>query len=316
MVATSKRRTRRRSPLDPVRAAVCSVLAVVVWVAIGMFSPTLILGENQTLYIYSSQSQVVAAVFGLTITGYVFLRDQQDRLSDQDESLTEIVDAIQKEQFSFIALLTVVSIASILLSLLTIAYRVHPLAWLGTGMLNAATALFVASLLLTALFVFHAMRPSKIARTSAAIKAEVEALEGGASPSDNGPAVATDGNLEAFLLAFNAIEQKLDDFAREHLEKSRPVTGISWSDEQGRSRQARTTWTKPRIVRAMASQGVIGESLAARLLSLIRYRNALVHGQDMSVPKDVLALVVEIRDELARRLNPPVSDPDLQGGNE
>jgi hypothetical protein len=317
MVDSSTRETRSRSPLDTSRAAACTVGTVVIWVIVGTFAPTLLLGENQTLYIFSSQAQVVAAVFGLTITGYVFLRDQQDRLSDQDESLTEIIDSIQREQFSFIALLTGVSIASMLMSLLTIAYREHTSFSLRTGILNTATALFIASLVLTAIFVFHAMRPSKIARTSAAIKAEVEAQQVGATPPEpqfETPASAK-GNLEEFLLAFNSIEQRLDEFAREHLERPRPVSGVTWSDETSRIRQPRTTWTKPRIVRAMESQGVIDKVLAARLIDLIRYRNALVHGQDMSVPDDVLGLVTSIRDELARRLMPPTPDQPADDGD-
>jgi hypothetical protein len=37
------------------------------------------LTENQIMYLYSTSAQVLAAVYGLTLTGYIFLRGDLNR---------------------------------------------------------------------------------------------------------------------------------------------------------------------------------------------------------------------------------------------
>ena len=62
-------------------ASLVTCALVVLWVIGAHLHPLLELSENQALYTFSSESQVIAAIYGLTITGYIFLRNQQDRVS-------------------------------------------------------------------------------------------------------------------------------------------------------------------------------------------------------------------------------------------
>lgn len=102
------------------------------------------------------------------------------------------------------------------------------------------------------------------------------------------------------MLNFNAIEQELESFAERHLE---PAYALSDPTKPGfRRKSPRPTWTKPRIVRAMVAQELIWGELPDQLLSLIRYRNALVHGQDMTVAPEMVERVKACRASLEERL--------------
>ena len=274
-------------------ASTLTAALLIFWIAAAWQYPLLTLSENQALYTFSSEAQVIAAIYGLTITGYIFLRNQQDRLADRDETLAEILDAIQGEQYRFIAFITVVSLASILVALLAIICRESPIASIKLLTQNSAASLFSASLAWTGFFVLDAMRPGKIARASQAIKVQVEEFEQRHTEER--------GKLEEFLLNFNALEQLLDDFARIHLDRQNLVA-VSIDIESSRRRSARSTWTKPRIVRALLSQEIIPPELANELIELIRYRNALVHGQDMTVSAEVVNRVKSVRIELEQRI--------------
>jgi hypothetical protein len=63
-------------------------------------------------------------------------------------------------------------------------------------------------------------------------------------------------------------------------------------------------WTKSKILRALVEQEVIPVDLSRRLFELIKYRNALVHGQDMSVNPDAVAQAKTSRKDLEDRLEP------------
>jgi len=259
------------------------------------------LTENQALYTFSSEAQVIAAVYGLTITGYIFLRNQQDRAADRDESLAEILESIQREQHRLIAFITTISLGSILVALLAIIGRESSLAGIRLLTQNTAAALFSGSLAWTGFFVLDAMRPDKIARASQAIKIEVEEEVGTRPPEKR-------GNLEEFLLNFNAIEQLLENFSRMHLDRPTSLASVSLDSEFSRPRSPRSAWTKPRIVRAMLSQGVIRSELAEELIELIRYRNAVVHGQDMSISAEMVdrvrAACSELELDIRRHIGP------------
>lgn len=269
-------------------AGTLTALMVLGWVLAAWWHPLLALSENQALYTFSSEAQVIAAVYGLTITGYIFLRNQQDRMADRDETLTEILDEIQGEQFLFIIFTTLLSVAAILDALATIVLRESSSRLLSVLTENSTAALFTASLVWTGLFMLDALRPGQIARASEVIKTAVE--EVAAAP---GEGHAGRAQVEAFVRQFGGIEALLDDFAQHHLEREpRPVA------EADRARR----WSKPRIVKLMLAEGRISQGLADDLIGLIRYRNALIHSQDLTVGASMIERVRAARKALEAQL--------------
>jgi uncharacterized protein YutE (UPF0331/DUF86 family) len=256
-----------------------------VWVLVGVKFPFIKLSENQLLYIYSAAPQVVSAVYGLTLTGYIFLRNQQDRLSEKDETLVEIIDVIQKYQYKLILLITVLSVLSITVCLLVIALRGNHLFVEGL-VLNIASPLFLLSLLWTSFFIVDVIRPEKIKFASVGIKAMMD--EGTAA--DIG--AETSGGLADFLLSFNTIESLLERYADELLSKGRiskqVMVDVGFTSDIS---YRKPRWTKVRILKALYSEGVITKELFSELSELVRYRNALVHGNDMTVSSEMVGRI-------------------------
>lgn len=266
-----------------------SVVVMLAWVFIGLKSPFITLSENQLLYIYSAAPQVVSAVYGLTLTGYIFLRNQQDRLSEKDETLFEIIEAIQSHQYKLILSITFLSVLSIVICLLAIALKGNN-TFLESVVLNAASPLFLLSLIWTSFFISDVIRPEKIRFASDDIKEKME--------KSTGDSVASSGELADFLLGFNTIESILEDFAISSLERKEDYSNATLlvSDIVSNNyKYKKSRWTKLRILKALLSEGVITHSLFQDISEIIRYRNALVHGNDMTVSSD---MVRKVRDSL------------------
>lgn len=71
-----------------------------------IFVPIIFINESQILYLFSSAAQVIAAIYGLIVTGYIFFRNELDKKVLEDESLDEIVSYLKKitiSQYSVLA---------------------------------------------------------------------------------------------------------------------------------------------------------------------------------------------------------------------
>lgn len=79
------------------------------------------LNENQVLYLFSTTSQVIAAVYGLTLTGFIFLRNELSREEFEDQTLSEPVEALKARYFIFLVFITILVLITILLCNLAIA---------------------------------------------------------------------------------------------------------------------------------------------------------------------------------------------------
>jgi low affinity Fe/Cu permease len=297
-----------------------SLVLVLLWIAAGWLHPVINLSENQALYIFSSQAQVIAAVYGLTITGYIFLQNQQDRKSEADESLVEVMSIVRKAQHSYVTFLTILSISAIVSALLAIAFREHEIFFYRVVTQNSAVAFFCLALVFTSRFVRDSMQPDKVANISDKLKrnlefaaeskdetdaervtVEVEVQDDAAE--DNGHKV---GAFEQFFKIYNRIERSLEIFADEYLDERRPserygvnatLAGIETS-----MKRRRPTWTKSKIVRAMYERELIDHHWQDQLLEIIHYRNALAHGNDFNVPDDMLHRVTEAASVLENAL--------------
>lgn len=287
---------------------------VVIWNVVGTNIPILHLSENQSLYIYSSAAQVIAAVYGLTVAGYGFLRTQQDRLIDKDETLVEIISRIQLQQHNGFILITWISGLAIIVALLAIALREVDSSIIRALALNTASALFMTSLAWTALFVADALRPEKIIKASESIKEEITAAtnEYYAHTVDREEPHSKPGNLGQFLKSFNEIERRLEAYAERYFYKT--VVGAALESFSLKSTPTiqttgkRLRWTKIKIIRALVSQKLILPQLANELMILVKYRNALVHGNDLTVSDDMVERVISAKDELLNSLAIPADE--------
>ena len=259
-----------------------SAVVLFLWVWIGWFHPLLDIDENQTLYIYSSASQVLAGVYGLTLAGYVFLRNEQNRMVDRDETLAEIFEIIQVREHEFILLLSTISTLAILMCVMVIALYRQPSNLLHYGSINAASALFFLSMTIMTIFIVEAVRPGKVTRTSDLIKGELAAAER-ERPKESPQPVPTPGQLADFLVQYNAIERLLDQYSADYFEPARA--------EGKEGGEPRPRLASQKILGLMEAQAIIPAPLAQEIRAISRYRNALLHSNDMSVDPWMLARV-------------------------
>lgn len=96
------------------------VVAVLALTAFFSFYPLILLDQNQIMYLYSATAQVVGGLFGLTIAGYVYHKNQNDQDKKSEPELELIViemNYISHRQIISIAILGFCSIFSSLISI-------------------------------------------------------------------------------------------------------------------------------------------------------------------------------------------------------
>lgn len=67
-----------------------------------------VLNENQLLYLFSAMAQVIAGVFGLTLTAYVFFADKFRESTSGDDTLYDATVTLLKRYFYILAMLAIV----------------------------------------------------------------------------------------------------------------------------------------------------------------------------------------------------------------
>ena len=89
------------------------------------FHSFIILNENQLLYVSSTLSQIVATLFGLSVTGYIFLDEKLKNDIESDQSLIDIVRDLKNKYKSKIILTGVLTFSGIFLCIINICLGVN-----------------------------------------------------------------------------------------------------------------------------------------------------------------------------------------------
>lgn len=70
--------------------------------SIGLIALLIILNENQILYLYSASAKVLSGIYGLTLTGFVFFRNELSREEIEDDSLTDAIQNLKSRYFKLL----------------------------------------------------------------------------------------------------------------------------------------------------------------------------------------------------------------------
>ena len=76
-------------------------IIIVLLSIVALFNFVTSLNENQILYLSSTLAQVSATLFGLSITGYVFLEDKLTKDAEKDDTLIDVIEKL-KDTFRYI----------------------------------------------------------------------------------------------------------------------------------------------------------------------------------------------------------------------
>jgi hypothetical protein len=160
------------------------------------FNPIFPFDENQILYLFSSASQVIAAIYGLIITGYIFLRNELDRKADKDDSYEEIVSILKNDYFTSIISISFVTLLSIALCFLVIADTTHLNRGLLDVLINISVATILTDLILIISFVIKILNPKSIEIASDRLRLKTSIDETGEK-----------GSIEDFLTIINVLNK-------------------------------------------------------------------------------------------------------------
>jgi uncharacterized protein YutE (UPF0331/DUF86 family) len=239
--------------------------------------PFFLLNENQILYLFSAASQVIAAVYGLIITGYIFLRNSLDRKAEHDDTFEEIVTLLKKDYFQSIITISIVTFFSISLCFLVIADATSKNDTILFTFVDIAVSTILIELILIISFVIRILNPNSLEWASNELRKEVSKVE----KEDK-------GSLEAFLKHYNFIENILEKYGTNFMD--------SELNQYYQSRKKRISNSK--LVYILFNEGKIDLVLKDKLIKLISFRNSLIHGSNLSISSNDVDFCTEVRKDL------------------
>ena len=230
----------------------------------------ILLNENRVLYISSTLSQVVATLFGLSITGYVFLDGKLKNDVEEDESLIDIVGDLKAKYKSKILSTGILTCLGIFLCIINMCLSANN--FITIFVFNNSLVITFFSIVKIILFVKKIIDPKKIQKESSSGKIQLmEKLEEESesiSEKNNNDKVS----IEDFLITYNNIESKISNL----VSSSVRINGKYNNMHQN--------------LKILESGKKIDIKLLEKINILRRYRNYLVHGRDMIVDEKVYYL--------------------------
>lgn len=258
------------------------VVISIISTAIGLSPLATKLNENQVLYLFSTTGQVIAAVYGLTLTGFIFFRNELSREEFEDETLAEAVEALKGRYFVLLTFITLLVLLTIFLANLAIAREAEGPTFGNAVIINVGQAAFVTSLLAVAYFIFDVISPQRIQKASRRLQDEVD-------PSRS---EQSKGSLEEFLTNYNQIEALLNAVGLPYQQS------VAVSIDRGRPRHISNT----RLAEILFRNERIGKNLFMQLRELITLRNSIIHGADPIVSEQAVAMSRDVLQRLRSSL--------------
>lgn len=248
---------------------------------IGIRYPIWILNESQILYLYSTSAQVLAGIYGLTLTGFIFFRNELSREESSDESIKEVIESLKKRYFKLLLFITVLSIFTLLLCNFIILIESGEKTIFKTIAMNVAQSSFVVSLIMIAYFIFDVITPDRIEKASLTLQQILD-------PSDK---KFIRGDFEEFLKNFNEIERILQQYGQDfQLE--------SYSSQVKYQRRI----SNVRLAQILLKNEKINNNLFNEIKELITLRNSIVHGAIPTVSSKIVTTSKDVLEDLVSSL--------------
>ena len=253
---------------------------VQVMVVLDCFFPLLEYAPDAVSSVMSTCSEVLAGLYGITLTGYIFFADRFKDTSREDESLYDAVQALlirYNHLAGFISLMcllcTVMAEGIVLYGENTLLpFAVHRF-WI-----NETLLLSFGTFNMILYFVISVLDPHKVERISQQKKSKI---------SED----TTTGDVEEFMAVWGEIEDNLLALREELISKMRFIPGAH-------------TKGKPQMVQTLEilrNYGRINMSLWRKLDKLRQYHNLSLHDVNMAVSQEMCDLAKNVLTELKNK---------------
>lgn len=264
------------------------VISIVIWCLLSIvsllfyyFYPLFILNEDQILYMFSSASQIIGALYGLIITGYIFLRTELEGKVDKDETYKEIIALMKTEYFRSIVIISIGAFASGILCFIVMGDESRKSGQFFNYLLNFSIPTIITTLIIIVLFVIKILNPRSLELASNKLR--------DITTRDN---QNEKGSLEEFLRTYNKIEIILDKYG---------VSLLSFNTN-GSDSFINKKVTRTKVVEILFKENKISLSLKNKLLKLISFRNSLIHGSSLVLSTGDVEFAEEILEQLESSL--------------
>ena len=253
---------------------ICAVAQILVFV--DCFLPLIQYEVDSVSTVLSTCAEVIAGLYGITFTGYIFFADRFQNTSKEDESLYDAVQALLLRYNHMAGIISLMCMICIVLGEGIVLYGVNTLLprWLYRFWVNETLLLYFITFDFVLYFVISVLDPRKIDRISTQKKAKlsVETIM---------------GDPQKFLEDWGAIEQKLAALREKLVRDMRLIPGAGKN--------------KPQLVHTLEvlrNYGRISGNLWRKLDKLRQYHNLTLHDPGMTVSQEMCDLAQSVRAEL------------------
>ena len=253
---------------------ICAVAQILVFV--DCFLPLIQYEVDSVSTVLSTCAEVIAGLYGITLTGYIFFADRFQNTSKEDESLYDAVQALLLRYNHMAGIISLMCMICIVLGEGIVLYGVNTLLprWLYRFWINETLLLYFITFDFVLYFVISVLDPRKIDRISTQKKAKlsVETIM---------------GDPQKFLEDWGAIEQKLAALREKLVRDMRLIPGAGKN--------------KPQLVHTLEvlrNYGRISGNLWRKLDKLRQYHNLTLHDPGMTVSQEMCDLAQSVRAEL------------------
>lgn len=251
---------------------------VQVMVILDCFFPLIDYAPDPVSSVMSTSSEVLAGLYGITLTGYIFFADRFKDTSRDDESLYDAVQALLIRYNHLAGFISLMCLVCTVLAEGIVLYGENTLlpAALHRFWINETLLLCFCTFDLILYFVISVLDPHKVQRISSQKKAKLS--EDTAS-----------GNAEEFMAVWGQIEDNLLALREELISKVRFVPGA-----RGKPQMVQT-------LEVLRNYGRINMNLWRKLDKLRQYHNLSLHDVNMAVSQEMCDLANNVLSELQKK---------------
>lgn len=239
--------------------------------------------ESGLTQVLSNGIQVIAGLYGITLTGYIFFMERLEATAEKDETLFDVIELLKRRYNRFVVVITVNSLMAFLAGSALILRGLSPemaARPLYRFVRNETLLFMVLAVCFICWFVLAVVDPDKIRRMCMEYK---DRLSSGQEGSQT-------GDLEQFLADYNRVEGLLKEMAGHYLRKMFP----SEAPQRGKTQMRRS-------MDFLKTQKWIDDPLWGDLDRLHRYRNYMLHSGELTVSQEMCQLAGDVRKALEQK---------------
>lgn len=251
-----------------------------VLVILDCFFPLIAYEPDAVSSVMSTCSEVLAGLYGITLTGYIFFADRFKDTSRDDESLYDAVQALLIRYNHLAGFISLMCLICTVMAEGIVLYGTNTLlpAGLHRFWINETLLMCFCTFDLILYFVISVLDPHKVARISNQKKSKI---------SED----TTTGDIEEFMAVWGEIEDNLFALREELISRVRFVPG---AHAKGKPQMVQT-------LEVLRNYGRINMTLWRKLDKLRQYHNLSLHDVNMAVSQEMCDLAKNVLTELQKR---------------